>query len=241
MHDTAGRAGPARRARCWTGSAASASRFPGVDHAAAGHDRAGLRRGRGEDGRARARWSTPLGTTVKGVTWKPAGAVELPAPHQRHGPRRGRPTDGRRWPATSTWPRRSSRCPAPPTARSPSQGWQELEKRTGVAAGRPGRGAGRGADQLRRHPGPAAGGDHLAGVVGQRDRRPALLAVRGQRRAQEALAHADRPDALLPRPRLDRRVRRGAAGLPAAAELPAALRRPGAAARPAARRSRCAT
>ena len=44
---------------------------------------------------------------------------------------------------------------------------------------------------------------------GSETRRPALLAVRGQRRAQEAMAHAHRPDALLPRPRLDRRVRRG--------------------------------
>ena len=56
---------------------------------------------------------------------------------------------------------------------------------------------------LRRHAGAAPCGDHLPGVVGQRDRRPALLAVHGQRRAQEAVAHADRPDALLPRSRLD--------------------------------------
>ena len=105
------------------------------------------------------------------------------------------------------------------------QGWRALEKRTGVrladlAEERAGERI-----TLRRHPGAAAGGDHLAGVVRQRDRRAALLAVRGQRRAQEAVAHADRADALLPRPRLDRRVRRGAARLPAAAGLRAALRR----------------
>ena len=42
-----------------------------------------------------------------------------------------------------------------------------------------------------------------------------------------SLAHADRTDALLPRPRVDARVRRGAAGLPAAPELRPPLRRPG--------------
>ena len=83
-------------------------------------------------------------------------------------------------------------------------GWKALEQRTGVRAGRPGRGAHGRADHLRRHPGAAPRGDHLPGVVGQRDRRTALLAVRGQRRAEQAVAHADRADALLPRPRLDR-------------------------------------
>ena len=47
-------------------------------------------------------------------------------------------------------------------------------------------------------------GDHQPGVVGQRDRRAPLRAVHRQRRAAQAVAHADRPDALLPRPRLDR-------------------------------------
>ena len=49
------------------------------------------------------------------------------------------------------------------------------------------------------------------GVVRVGDRRPALLAVHDQRRAAQALAHADRPAALLPRPRLDDRARRGPA------------------------------
>ena len=84
--------------------------------------------------------------------------------------------------------------------------------------GRPGRGARGQADHLRRHPGRAGAGDHLAGVVGLRDRRPPLLAVHHQRRAAEAVAHADRAAALLPRPRLDDRARRGPAGLPATAE-----------------------
>ena len=72
------------------------------------------------------------------------------------------------------------------------------------APGRPGRRARRGADHVRRHPGAAARGDHLAGVVRQRDRRAPLLSVHGQRGAEETVAHADRADALLPRPRLDR-------------------------------------
>ena len=63
------------------------------------------------------------------------------------------------------------------------------------------------------------------GVVGLGDRRAALLAVHHQRRAAQAVAHADRPAALLPRPRLDDRARRGAAGLPAAAEHGRAVRR----------------
>ena len=51
--------------------------------------------------------------------------------------------------------------------------------------------------------------------------------VHDQRRAAQALAHADRAAALLPRPRLDDRARRGAAGLPAAAEHARPVRRAG--------------
>ena len=63
---------------------------------------------------------------------------------------------------------------------------------------------------------------------GQRDRRPALRAVHGQRGAAQAVAHAHRPHALLPRPRVDARVRRGAADLPAAARHAPPVRRAGA-------------
>ena len=93
------------------------------------------------------------------------------------------------------------------------------------AAARPGRGVGGEADQLRRHPGGAGAGDHLAGVVRVGDRRTALRAVHRQHRTPQAVPHADRPDALLPRPRLDDRPRRGAADLPATAGHATALRR----------------
>ena len=56
------------------------------------------------------------------------------------------------------------------------------------------------------------------GVVRLRARRPALHRVRHQRRAAQAVAHADRADALLPRPRLDERARGEPADLPTAAE-----------------------
>ena len=62
-------------------------------------------------------------------------------------------------------------------------------------------------------------GDHLARVVGLRDRRPALRAVHHQHRAAEAVAHPDRADALLPRPRLD--VTTGDSHPPAAGNVPA--------------------
>ena len=77
--------------------------------------------------------------------------------------------------------------------------------------------AGRRPDHLRRRAGAAAHGDHLAGVVGDRGARPPLRAVHDQRRAREALAHAVGPPALLPRPCLDARARRGPARLPPAA------------------------
>ena len=60
-----------------------------------------------------------LGTGVKGITWKPDRGGRLAAPRQRPGARRGRRRAARRWPGTCTWPRRSSPCRAPPTARSP--------------------------------------------------------------------------------------------------------------------------
>ena len=94
------------------------------------------------------------------------------------------------------------------------QGFRELERRTGTAAGRSRRGQRGAPDHVRRHPGPAGAGDHQPGVVGQRDRRAPLRAVHRQRRAAQAVAHADRADALLARPRLDARARRDAAGLP---------------------------
>ena len=73
------------------------------------------------------------------------------------------------------------------------------------------------------------------------DRRTALRAVHRQHRTAQAVAHPDRADALLPRPRLDERPRRGAADLPAAAGHAPALRRARARARTAPSRSPSAT
>ena len=108
-------------------------------------------------------------------------------------------------------------------------------------AGRPGRRARGQPDHLRRHPGPPGAGDHLARVVGLGDRRAALLPVHQERRAPHAVAHPDRAPALLPRPRLDGRTRRAAAGLPTPAEHDPAVRRaPASASRPSSG-SRCGT
>ena len=179
----AGRARPARRA----GAGLEARRVRSGarrDDAAAGRRRARLRRGGGEDGRARA-----------------AGRD---ARHHRQGRHRGSPP--RRW-TTCAGANGAVRGGVadgrPALARDihlaeailalsgttngevAVQGWRALEERTGVRAGRPGRGARGRAHHLRRHPGPAARGDHLAGMVRQRDRRAALLAVHGQRRTQK--------------------------------------------------------
>ena len=102
--------------------------------------------------------------------------------------------------------------------------FQRLEERTGMKL----------ADLAAEHEGklitfadtqsrPVAG-DHLAGVVGQRARRAALLAVHGQRRAAQTVAHAHRAPTFLPRPRLDDRAGRADAGVPATAGHERALR-----------------
>ena len=107
------------------------------------------------------------------------------------------------------------------------EGFRSLERTHRRAAGRPRRLARRRPDHLRRRAGAAADGDHLAGVVGDRGARPPLRAVHDQRRAREAVAHALGPPALLSRPCVDARARRGPAGVPPAAASPRDLRRPG--------------
>ena len=147
----------------------------------------------------------------------------LPAGEERRGARRTRrrpaqPEAGRARLRGDPGPvRHHQRPPRHPGLQDPGEAHRH-------AAARP-RGRARGqADHLRRHPGRADPGDHLPGVVRVGDRRPALLAVHDQRRAAQALAHADRPAALLPRPRLDGRARREPAGLPAPAEHGRAVR-----------------
>ena len=124
---------------------------------------------------------------------------------------RGGPADGR--PRLDTAVKglrtRSSPCPARPTAASPPRAstpwrsaparrWRTWPPSTRASASR--------TPTPRRAPVPVI---TSPGVVGQRVRRPPLHGVHAQHRAPQALAHAHRTPALLPRPRLDPRAGRG--------------------------------
>ena len=165
-----------------------------------------------------------LGTTTKGVTYDVTKSVDYLL--HKNGPVRGGAADGRpslvrdihACEAILALSGHHQRPPRDPGLQDPGEAHRH-------PAARP-RGRARGqADHLRRHGRRAGAGDHLAGVVRLGDRRPPLLAVHDQRRAAQALAHADRAPALLPRPRLDDRARRGAAGLPATAQHGGAVQR----------------
>ena len=186
------------------------------EHAQARGRGARLRRRRRRSGRRWGRWSRSSGCRSR--AWcrcRTRRSATCGARTARSAA--ARRTGGRRWPATSTGARRSSRSPAPRTAGSRRRRSSGSRSAPGVKL----------ADLAAEHEGklitfadtqarPVAG-DHLAGVVGQRARRAALLAVHGQRRAAQAVAHADRAPALLPRPRLDDRAGRADAGVPATA------------------------
>ena len=217
---------PTRTGGCADWKAGECEPVPGRDDAEAGRGRARLRRGRRRRWPRSARCSTRLGATTKGVTFQ-RRTSEVEYLRHKNGTVRGgvgrRPPVAR--PRRRRRARRSSPCPAPPTGTSPPRASDTLEERTGMQL----------ADLAAEHEGkqitfadtqsPADAGHHLAGVVGLGVRRAPLLAVHHQRRAAQALAHAHRPAALLPRPRLDGRARRAAAGLPAAAEHARAVRR----------------
>ena len=171
-----------------------------------------------------------LGATTKGVTFELGRGGRATCATRTAWCAAASPTAARRWPATSTACEAILALSGTTNGHLATQGFETLEARTGVRL----------ADLAAEHEGkritfadtqgaPGAG-HHLTGVVGVGVRRPALLPVHHQRRAAQALAHADRADALLPRPRLDDRARRGAAGLPAAAEHAGAVRRAGASA-----------
>ncbi len=147
-----------------------------------------------------------LGFTTKNVTFRlehqiaPTGAVGR-GDARRCGRRpagdRHRRQDGRGHPDLL---RHHQRRVGRPRLRDPGEAGRQ-------AAERPGPWLGGEAHHLRPDPAGPGAGDHLTGVVGLGDRRPALRAVHRQRGAAETLAHADRSDALLPRPRLDARHR----------------------------------
>ena len=182
-----------------------------------------LRRRRGEVGGAGAA-GREARTAGQGHGLDAGQGGRLPAGQERRGPRRrgGRaPVAGPRRRLVRDDPRarrhheRPGRDDDVPAARGAHGG----------EAGRP-RGRARGqAHHLRRHAGAARPGDHLAGVVGQRARRAALLAVHGQRRAAQTVAHAHRAPTFLPRPRLDDRAGRADAGIPPTAGHERAVRR----------------
>ena len=73
--------------------------------------------------------------------------------------------------------------------------------------------------RITGHTGAAAQGDRLGGVVGHGEPRSALLALYDQHRARGAVPHAHGAPALLHRPPVDARVRRGPPGLPAPLNL----------------------
>ena len=166
-----------------------------------------------------------LGTTTKGVTYDVERVGRLPA-RTRTARSAAAPADGR-----PSLVRDVHACEAilalsgTTNGHLATQGFKTLEKRTGTLLH----------DLAAEHEGKQITfADTQAAPVpvitspewsGLGDRRPALLAVHDQRRAAQAVAHADRPAALLPRPRLDDRARRGAAGLPATAEHGRAVRR----------------
>ena len=216
---------PAARARSATGRPASASPIPGrtmpklivverdYPHVA-------------------ERWAAlgplleTLGSQVKGASWKPLHEIEeLGA---KNGAVRGGIADGR-----PSLERVEYACEAilalsgTTNGRLAVEGFRSLEARTGVKLTRSRVGAGGGSDRVQGRADAAADGDHLAGVVGDRVPRPAVLAVHDQHRAREAVAHPLGPPALLSRPSVDARARRGAAGVPPAASSPRDLRRSG--------------
>ena len=165
-----------------------------------------------------ARSSRSSGRRRRASRWKPTRRGRRAA-----APRTARSTGARALdPRRRHGARRSSRSPASRTAGWRVEGFRALEKRTGTPPRRPRRGARRRADHVRRHAGAAAQGDRLAGVVGDGVARAPLLAVHDQRRARRPVADADRAPAALRRPRVDARVRRGPAHLPAADRRPPA-------------------
>jgi nitrate reductase alpha subunit len=166
-----------------------------------------------------------LGTTTKGWTVTPDREVEdLRRANGvvRGGVADGRPSLARDIDACETILALSGTT----NGRLAVAGFRALEERTGTQLADLALDRGQ-ADHVRRYPGSAGAGDHVAGVVGFRARRSSLHGVRRQHRAAEALAHADRPAALLSRPRLDGRARGAAAGLSATVEPASDLRRPG--------------
>ena len=111
-----------------------------------------------------------LGTAVKGVTWVPSGAVDYL--RRANGAMRGGVADGRPSLARDVHLAEAILALSGTTnGQVAVQAWQSLEQRTGVSL------ADLAEERAGEHisfadiAGPAASGDHLAGVVRHRDRR----------------------------------------------------------------------
>ncbi len=171
------------------------------------------------------------------------GRSRLPRAHERHGPGRRRPTAGRRL-RDATAPGRGDpgACPAPPTGTWPPRGSRTLEERVGDACcttwPASARASGSRFADTQCRPVPVITSPEWSGTeTGGRRYSPFTINVERLKPWHTLTGR----HALLPRPRLDDRGRRGAAGLPAAPEhaarCSASRHRP----RRRARRSRCAT
>ena len=218
--------GDGHRARRGQGLAGRRGRAgPGQDDAGAGGGRARLHRDLREDDVDRPA-DGDRRHAHQGRGLRRQARDGHPAQSQRRDPRRSRRRaaqgrdrhpDGRRDPAPV---RRLQRSPGHAGLPLPGEAHRHRARR-------PGRRARGQADHLRRHPGRARAGDHLAGVVGLGERRPALQPVHHQHRAWQAVPHPHRSAAVLRRPRLVPGHGRGAAGLPATARHDLAVRRAG--------------
>ncbi len=151
------------------------------------------------------------GCAVKGAAWRCEEEVALAAVAQRP----AAPRRHRRRPAAAG-PRHRRRRGDPRALRRLQRTARVGRLQIARAAhrretGRPRERDRRVADRLPRHAGAAAAGDDLARVVGDRREGPPLQRLHDQHRAAEAVAHAQRPHAPLPGPRVDARAGRGAA------------------------------
>ena len=223
QHDTAGRDGAARRSR--RGLARPGG--PGVPGARCRSSRSSSATTPRSPTSSRrvGPLADSLGFTVKNVTYRLEEEVGSPRGEERRDARRRRRRPARRSTPTRSWPRRSSRFSGTTNGALAVQGFRTLEQRVGKTLAD----LAEGSEEKRitfadTQVAPVAG-HHVPGVVRVGDRRTPVRAVHGQHRAAQAVPHPDRPDALLPRPRLDARPRRGAADLPAAARHAPAVRR----------------
>ena len=238
LHDTPDELAAARRPGRATGGRRVRA-DPGPDDAEADPGRARLRRCPRQM-TALGPLVETLGTALEGRRLEARRARSTSSACATAACAAGRPTGGRRWSAPTRSARRSSRCRAPPTGASRSRAsarWRSAPATTlaDLAAER--------ADErityedTQIQPRKVIASAEWSGIE-SRERRYSPFTINVER--EMPVAHAHRAPALLRRPPVDARVRRGPAGLPAAAQPgpPPRLRRASTTGSP---RSRCAT